>query len=168
MREFAHRDGLAVEQLAILLLQLVHRSRSGTARTLIRRHADALDVAQLLQRLQRHDHHNRRAVRVGDDATRTVQRVLGVALGHHQRHIVVHTERTRIVDHHATVLRNRLGKLLRCSTASRHKRHVDAFEIVVVLQQLHFVFFTTKSVFAARTTLRAEQNQFVDGEIALS
>ena len=69
-------------------------------------------MAELLERLQYHYHHDGGAVRVGDDVARTVESVLGVALGHHQRHVVTHAERAGIVNHHGAVLCDGLGELL--------------------------------------------------------
>ena len=99
-------DGLHLARLyqfAILLLQLLHGGGTGTTGTLVRRHANAADVAQLLERLQHDDHHDGGAVRVGNDAAWALAGILSVALGHHEGHIVVHAESTRIVDHHAAV-----------------------------------------------------------------
>ena len=51
-------------------------------------------MGDLLQWLEHHDHHDGGTVRVGDDATRTVQSILCVTLRHHEGHILIHTEGT--------------------------------------------------------------------------
>ena len=91
--ELLDRNRLAVLYLAVLLLQFGHCCCTGTAGTLIACYVDAVYMAQLLDRLQHHNHHDGSAVRVGNDAARTVEGILGVALRHHEWHIVVHTER---------------------------------------------------------------------------
>ena len=53
---------------------------------------DALDVAEVLQRLQYNNHHNRCAVRIGNNATGTLQGILCITLGHNQGYVIVHTE----------------------------------------------------------------------------
>ena len=52
-----------------------------------------------MQRRQGGDQHHRRAVGAGGDALGEVGQVLGVDLGHHQRHVGVHPEGGRVVDH---------------------------------------------------------------------
>ena len=168
VRELLHRHRLTVDKLLVLLLQLGHGSGTGATGTLIGRDADALDVAQLLERLQHHHHHDGRAVRIGNDATRAHQCILGIALGNNQRHVGVHAEGTAVVDHHTAMLRDGLGEILRGATAGRYKGHIDVLEVIVMLQELHFVLLTTELIFTAGAALRAEENQLVNREIALS
>ena len=166
--KFLHGLHLAfLHHLLILLLQLGHGSGTGSGGTLIGSHVDTLDVAQLLQGLEHHHHHNRRAVGIGNDATRALQRVLRITFWHHQGHIVVHTECTRIVDHHGTMLRNRLSKLLRRASTGRGEGDVNILEVIVVLQELHFNLFTFEGVLLSGTALRAKQHQFVHREVPL-
>ena len=112
VRELLHLHRLVVHQLAILLLQLCHGSSACARSALVAGDVYALDVAEMLERLQHYNHHDSGAVRVGDDAARTVQSVLGVALGHNQWHVVAHAESRRVVDHHGAVLGDGLGELL--------------------------------------------------------
>ena len=145
-------DGLYLTlfyHLLILLLQFGHSSGTSTRSALVRRNVDALDVRDFLQWLKHHDHHNGGAVGVGNDATRTVQRILGIALGHHQGYIVVHAESAGVVNHHSTILRDGLGKLLRRAGTSRGEGNVDILEIVVMLEQLHSQLLTAEGVFRA-------------------
>ena len=55
-------DGLGLRE------QLVHRLLAGARDRLVGRDHDALDPRHVVQRLQRHDHLDGRAVRIGDDA----------------------------------------------------------------------------------------------------
>ena len=66
------------------------------------------------------------------------------------------------------MLRDGVGKLFRGACASRGEGDVNTLEVVVVLKEFHFVFLATKRIFRAGTTLRAEKEKFVDGEITLS
>ena len=128
---------------------------------------DALDVAQLLQRLQHDHHHNSSTVGVGNDAAGTVQSVLGVALGHHQGHVGVHAESRTIVNHHSAILRNGLGKLLGGAGTSRCEGDVYVLKVIVMLEQLHRQLFAAEGVFRTCRALRAKQHQFVHREISL-
>ena len=108
-------DGLhlaSLNNLLVLLLQLLHGSSASTRGTLIGCDVDAADMAKLLQGLKHYHHHDRRAVGIGNNATWPVQSILRIALGHHQGHIIVHAERTGVVDHHTAVFRNGLSKFL--------------------------------------------------------
>ena len=144
-----------------------HGSRTRSARALVAGHVDALDVAETLQRLQNHDHHDGGAVGVGDDAARTVQGVLSVALGHHQGHVVVHAEGRAVVNHHTAVFCDVGGKFLAGAGTGTGEGDVDVLEVIVVLQQLHLQFLATEGVCSAGTALRAEQHQFIHREISL-
>ena len=92
MRELANSHRLVVNKLLVFLLQLSHSSRTGTTRTLIACDVDALDMTQCLKRLQHYNHHDSGAVRIGNNATWTVESISRVALRHNQRYIVAHAE----------------------------------------------------------------------------
>ena len=128
---------------------------------------NTLDVADVLQWLEYNHHHNRRAVGVGNDATRTVQGILGITLRHHQGHIVVHTESTGVVNHHSTILGDGLGKLLRRTSTCRGEGNVNVLKVIVMLKQFNGQFLTTESIFSSGRTLRTKQHQFVHWEISL-
>ena len=115
-------------------LQLGHSSSTGTGGTLVRSYMNALDMRDILQRLEYNNHHNRGTVRIGNDTTGTVQSILGIAVRHHQGHIIVHTESRRIINHHSTVFRNCLGEFLRCTGTCRGKGNIHVLEVIVVLQ----------------------------------
>ena len=85
--EFLHRGLLALDNLAVLSLQLVHGRGSGAAGSLVGGHMDAADRRQLHYRTQGHHHLYRRAVGIGDDAARGVEGVGGVDLRDDQRYV---------------------------------------------------------------------------------
>ena len=149
-------DGLHLAGLyhfLVLLLQFSHSGGTGTRGTLIAADVDALDVAELLQGLQHNHHHDGGAVGIGDDATGTLQGIGGIALGNHQGYIIIHTEGTAVVNHHAAVLGDGLGKLLRRAGTGRGKGDVDVLEVIVVLKQLHRQFLATERVLSTGRTL---------------
>ena len=128
---------------------------------------DALDVAELLQRLQYDDHHDGGTVGVGDDTTGTVQGILGVALGHHEGHVGIHAESAGIVDHDTAVLRDGLSKLFRRAGTGRCEGDINILEIVVMLEQLHGQLLATEGVLRTGRTLGTKQHQFIHREISL-
>ena len=67
-RDHLGRERLAVEIGAGRFHQLLHRRRAGAARRLIGRQDHALDAVLPVDRPQRHQRRDRRAVRIGDDA----------------------------------------------------------------------------------------------------
>ena len=83
---------LARHNLLVLVLQLGHSLRTATTRRLVSCHVYGLDVRELLNYVQCHDHLNRRAVGVGDNVARCIERILGIDLGYNQGHILIHTE----------------------------------------------------------------------------
>ena len=165
--KLVHRDGLSVEHLAVLLLQLGHGGGSSTAGSLIGGHVDAADVAEALQTLEHHHHHDGRAVGVSDDVAGAVQGVLGIALGHHEGYVGVHPESRAIVYHHGAMLRDGLGKVLAGATSGAHEGDVHAAEVVVMLQELDLYFLPTEGILTSGTTLATEEQKLVDGERSL-
>ena len=61
---------------------------------------DAPDPRGVVQRLERDDHLDGRAVGVGDDPLGASGDVVGIDLGHDQRDVGVHPEGARVVDDH--------------------------------------------------------------------
>ena len=82
----------SLDDVLILLLKLSHGCSTSTRSTLVRRNMNLLDMAQVVDRLQYHYHHDGGAVWIGDDVAWTVERILGVYLWYYQWHIVAHTE----------------------------------------------------------------------------
>ena len=59
-----------------------------------------LQAERLVQRSERHQRDDGRAVRVRDDVARMVFRGFRIDFRHDQRHVRIHPEGGRIVDHH--------------------------------------------------------------------
>ena len=157
-----------LDDVLILLLKLSHGCSTSTRSTLVRRNMNLLDMAQVVDRLQYHYHHDGGAVWIGDDVAWTVERILGVYLRHYQWHIVAHTEGAGVVNHHSTILGDSIGKLLRSSTASRCECDIDIFKIIVMLQEFHLIVLSLIVVFSSSRTLRTKQHQLIHWEISLS
>ena len=164
--ELLHGGLLAGQHLAVLFEQFCHGCGTGTAGSLITGHVDAADVADVLQSLQGHYHHDGGAVGVGYDAAGAVLCVLGIALGHYQGHVLVHAECAGVVYHHGTVLGDGLGKLLARAATGAGEGNVHALEVIVVLEEFHFYLLATEGVFGSGAALAAEKQQFVNGEVA--
>jgi len=124
-------------------------------------------MRHVLDRLQRHDHLDRRTVGIGDDAAGRVLRIPGVDLRHDEGHVGIHAESARIINHNGPVPGDRLGELLRRTRSGRCQGEVDFLEIVVVLQQFDGKLLPAEFIGTARAALRTEQHQFVDREPAL-
>ena len=122
-------------------------------------------VRYLLYGIQRHDHLYGGAVGVGDYVARGVERIAGIDLGDDQRHVRIHTEGARVVDHEGAVFGYGLGELLRGAGACRREGYVHALEGVVMLQELYLDFAAAEGVCTSRTALRSEEQQLVYGEI---
>ena len=144
--EFRNCRIFFVNQLFVLFQQFVHGSSARARCRLIRGHVNAFDVRDILNGFQRHNHLNGSAIGIGNNVPRTVQCVFGIYFGHHQRNIVVHAERARIVYHNGSVFGNGIGKLQRCSSAGRNKSNVNSLEIVVMFEFFHGNFLTAKSI----------------------
>ena len=167
IRKFFHTGFAAFCQSRVLLFQFGHPLCAGAAGRLVRRHVHAADVREFFERVECHDHLNRRAVGVGDNTPGGVQGVFGVYFGNHQGNVFVHAESARIVDHQRAVLGDRFGELLRGGAARRYQRDVHAAEVVVVGEQPYGEFLAPEGVFASGAPLRTEKQQFVDGQTAL-
>ena len=99
------------------------------------------------------DHHDGGAVRVGDDSAGTVQRIGGVALGHDERHVLVHAEGGGVVNHDGTEASDVGCKLFGSACAGGGEGDVHVFEVVVVLEQFHFHFLTAEDIFSSCASL---------------
>ena len=74
--------------------------------------------------------------------------------GNHQRHLVVHAERARVVHDHATCLRRNRREFLRNAPASAEKCDVDAVERI--LGELLDREFSCRGICSFLPTERAE------------
>jgi hypothetical protein len=128
---------------------------------------DTADVADVLQSLKSHNHHDSGTVGVGNDAAGAVQSILCIALGNYQGYILIHAEGALVVYHYSTMLGDGLSKVLACSATSAGEGDVHTLEVIVVLKQFYLNFLATEGVFCSGATLAAEKQQFVNGEVAL-
>ena len=113
-----------------LVEQFVHRGAPGAGHRLIGGDDHPLDPGDVVQRLQRDDHLDCRAVRVGDDVSLLVlPDRLRIDLRHDQRHVGLHAEGRGVVDHHRARLRRARRERLRRLAAGRGQHDIDVFEI---------------------------------------
>ena len=119
---------LAVQVLARLLVKLVHRLEARTTCGLVGAHDDALDATrEIVERLERDDHLDGRAIGIGDDARMPLE-VLRVDLGDDQRHVIVDAKRARVVDHDTSRIHHGLAIFLGGVASAGKQRDVDALE----------------------------------------
>ena len=90
-------------------------------------------MTQSLDGIQCHDHLNRCAVWVSYDSARADEGIGSINLWHDQRDILLHTEGTGIVDHHSTVLGDRLCILDGYTSPSRDEGDINILEVISVL-----------------------------------
>ena len=124
-------------------------------------------MRQFLDRLQCHNHLDRRAIGVGNDSPRGIDSVAGIDLRYHQGHLVIHAESTRIIDHQRSVLGNRPGKFFGSTCSRRYESDTHPFEIVVMGKLFHDYLLTAELVGSSGTTFRTEQQQLPDGKFTL-
>lgn len=130
MGERGRCDRLAVEDLPGLHEQLVHGLGPCAAGGLVGRRDEAAELLRAVQRGDRHQHDDGRAVGVRDDALVRVD-ILGVHLGNHQRNVGLHAEGARVVDHQRARVDDALAELARDRRPGAEERQVDAAEGLV-------------------------------------
>jgi hypothetical protein len=160
------RDGLGVEQGG-LHRQFLDGLLAGAGHRLVGADVDAGDADGIVDRLERDQHLDRRAVRVGDDAAVLVLGDrLRIDLRHHQRDVVVVAELRGVVDHHAAG-RRRLGRVHRRHRGARREQadlHLREIELGEVLDHQHAI---TELHPAARGTAAGHGIDLADREFAL-
>ncbi len=139
----------------------------GAAGRLVRRHVHAADMRHVLDRLQRHDHLDRRAVGIGDDAAGRVLRISGVDLRH---------------DEGTSASMRKALELSIITVPCRVIVSANSFDVpapadvraksIPLKSSLCCSSLTVSSspaefIGTARAALRTEQHQFVDREPAL-
>src|SRR5581483_406730 len=102
-----------------LLLELPHPGLPGAGHRLVGRDDHPPEPGGPVERRQRRHQHHRRAVGAGGDALRQMAELFGVDFRHHQRHVGVHPEGGRVVDHPGARRR-------------RHRRPLDGQRVVDV------------------------------------
>ncbi len=145
--------------------QFLHRGRASARGRLVGRDDQALDGVQLVNRPQRRDRDDGRAVRVRDDPG-MIRHRFRIDLRHDERDRLVHAEGRGVVDHHSA-LRHRDGpELLRRGATRREERQVHAIErLLGELRDRHRL--AGKRQLLARRTRRCERANFRVGKLAL-
>ena len=110
---------LTVQKARRLPRQLFNGRFAGTGYRLVRGHVNALDTHGIVDRLQGHQHLDRGAIGVGDNALLVeIGDRMGVDFRDNQRHVRVHTPVAGIVNHHRAGLGSLRG-VLRGDLAAR-------------------------------------------------
>ncbi len=112
------------------LLELGHGRGAAARGRLVGRGDQPADRVLLVDRPERHQRNDGRAVRVGDDALVLEDR-LRIHLRHDQRHRRVHAERRGIVDHDRAGARRNRAIVLRDRPAGRKQSDIDVLERVL-------------------------------------
>ena len=126
---------------------------------------DALDAGGVVDGLERHDHLDGGAVGRGDDA-RVGRQVVGVDLGHHERHVGVLAEHARLVDDGGAGRHGLRHELLADRAAGGEEGEVDAGERAGA-ELLHFQLGPLERQPAPGGARAGQQAQLADGEAAL-
>ncbi len=145
----------ALEVRPSRLAQFLHGRSSSARGRLIRRDDQPLDAIAAVDRPQRRDRDDRRAVGIGDDSLMLFDR-LRIDLRDDQRDLRVHAEGRRVVHHDRTGTRRNRSEALGLTAARREQRDMNAAE-AVLRQFLHWHGFTAKRKRLARGTRRGEQ-----------
>ena len=151
-----------------LVEQFVHRSAARPGDGLVGRDDHPLDPRQIVQRLQRDDHLDRRAVRVGNDAALGgFEDRLRVYFRHDQRHVRLHPETGGVVDHYGAGLGRARREHRRHLGAGRGQNDIDTAEIIgVEALDLEDIVLAEGNLLADRAR-RGQCHDIVGGKIAL-
>lgn len=156
-----------LENLLVLLLQFAHGLGASPRGALVAGDVDLADVGQALDGVEGHDHHDRRAVGVGNDVARMALGILRIDLWDDERHVLVHAKQAAVVDHHGPVARDGVGEASRRAASGTGEGDIDATEVVVVLEQADGMGLAPEEVLAARATFGTKQKKVIDRELAL-
>ena len=158
-------DRLAGGPLARLRVERRDAALAAARHGLVGAHDDALDADRVVDGLERHDHLDGGAVGRGDDA-RVRRQVVGVDLGHDERHAGVHAEHARLVDDGGAG-GDGLRHVLRAhGAAGGEEDEVDAVERAGA-ELLHLDLGPLERQPAAGRARAGQQAQLADGEAAL-
>ena len=156
---------LAFEAGARRFHQFLHGGSTRAARRLIGRDDQALDAVLPMDRPQRHQRGDRRAIRYGNDAL-VLTDAARVDLRDHQRHVRVHAEGGGIVDDDGAGLGGDRRIFPGNAAAGGEQRDVDAVERIRS-QFLNGDGLATKAKRLARRTGARQRFQPADREPAL-
>ena len=165
--EFLHFGLFAAGNLGALAFKFVHAGGSGTAGGLIGCHMHPSDWRKAVYRVESHHHLDCGAVRIGNYVSRSLQSIGTVDFGHNQRHIGVHAESARIVNHYRAARCYDIGIFARHARSGRHKSEIEVGKVRCIGgENTHRLCYTTaEAICAACATLRAEETEFVYGKV---
>ncbi len=157
-----------VEQFTGLNAQLVNGVATGTRHRLIGGDHHPLQGSSIVQGLKSHHHLNSRAVRVGDNTLFVVLgNILRIDLGHHQRHLGIHTPSAGIIHTDRSGRSGDGAELLTARSAGTEQGDIDPFEGVLV-QKLHHVLLAVELQKLADGPFGCQQTQLLDRKLAFS
>ena len=147
--------------------ELFDRLFAGAGDRLVGRDINALDLGRIMQRLQRDQHLNSRAIGISDDATLLELRDrLGVNLGHDERNVFVVTKLRGVVDHDAPGSRRFRCIDSRDLAARREQADIGIGKIKGVDVDHRHLFAIELDRFTERAVAR-KRKQLSDREFAL-
>src|SRR5579872_4765137 len=120
-------DLLALAPCHGLRAQLLDAADARTRHGLEAGRDDALELARVVQRLQRHHGYDGRAVGACDDAL-MLARCGGIDFRHHQRHRRLHSKCARLIDYDRARLDRDWRELFRLAAARGEERDIDTLE----------------------------------------
>ena len=111
VRQHLSFGSAAIQHRLRQVFQLFHGPGTGTTGGLIGAHHHPAHRPLGRQRSQSQGEQDRGAIRIGDHALMG-EGCIGIDLGHHQRHTVLHPEGTGVIHHHRTGCGDRFAPLL--------------------------------------------------------
>ena len=130
VRQHPGLEGAAVEIGACRVRELVHGRGAGARGRLIGGDGHAPDAVVLVNRPERRDGDDGRAVGIGDDAL-VAGDGAGIDLWDHQRYLRVHSESRGVVDHDGAGRDRDWGVALRDAATRRKQGDIDALEALL-------------------------------------
>ena len=165
VRQHLSLGSAAIQHRLRKVFQLFHGPGAGTTGGLIGAHHHPTHRPPGRQRSQSQGEQDRGAIRIGDHAFVGEGRI-GIDLGHHQRHTVLHPESTGVIHHHRTGGGDRLAPLLGNRTTGRRQHQVDPLE-GLGRNLFHREGAAIPGLGLAGRTGRRQQLQLANGETAL-
>ena len=158
--------GFAMTQRSDFLHQLHGAACARAGHGLIGGGSHVLDRGNGIQCVDGSDGDNGGAVGVGDDAA-VPGHILGIDLGHHQRHLGIQTERGGVIHKYRAGFHNCRGELLGDIVFRRAQHDVHTLKSLIA-GLLNGYFFTLEGDGFARAPGTGQWHQLSHGEIPLS